>query len=124
MADNYLEKALRKLASQINAYDEASLMDMWERYAEKVRHFEPTKQWEEDVLIFGIIQGMRLKNQLFNYNWALSRKPREAGEIDLAALNAPERKEKTEADEPEKPSEAEEKLRRGKILKLDLTDKS
>ncbi len=123
MADNYLEKALRKLASQINAYDEASLMDMWEKYAERVRHFEPTKQWEEDVLIFGIIQGMRLKNQLFNYNWALSRKPREAGEIDLAALNAPERKNKTE-NEPEKSPETEEKLRRGKILKLDLTDKN
>jgi hypothetical protein len=87
-----MEKALVKLARQINAYDEASLMSLWEKYAEKVRHFEPTKRWEEAVLIFNLIQSTRLKNQLFNYNWAQSRKPGDGhADIDLAALTAPER---------------------------------
>ncbi|MDD3313539.1 MAG: hypothetical protein PHP91_15515 [Pseudodesulfovibrio sp.] len=91
MSETYLEKALIKLARQINAYDEASLMSLWEKYAEKVRRFEPTKRWEEAVLIFNLIQSARLKNQLFNYNWARSRKPDEPGaDIDLAALTAPE----------------------------------
>lgn len=90
MSESYMEKALLKLARQINAYDEASLMSLWEKYAEKVRHFEPTKRWEESVLVFNIIQSTRLKNQLFNYNWAQSRRPDDGPvEIDLAALTAP-----------------------------------
>lgn len=91
MSETYLEKALIKLARQINAYDEASLMSLWEKYAEKVRQFEPTKRWEEAVVVFNLIQSTRLKNQLFNYNWARSRRPGEDPvDIDLAALTAPE----------------------------------
>jgi len=92
MSESYMEKALLKLARQVNAYDEASLMSLWEKYAEKVRHFEPTKRWEESVLVFNLIQSTRLKNQLFNYNWAQSRQPGDGPvEIDLAALTAPEK---------------------------------
>lgn len=92
MSESYMEKALVKLARQLNAYDEASLMSLWEKYAEKVRHFEPTKRWEESVLIFNLIQSTRLKNQLFNYNWAQSRMPGDPHpDVDLAALTAPER---------------------------------
>lgn len=91
MSESYMERALLKIAKQINAYDEASLMDLWEKYAEIVRRFEPTKRWEESALLFGVIQAMRLKNQLFNYNWAQSRRPEEPGNIDLAALTAPSR---------------------------------
>ena len=91
MSESYMEKALLKLARQINAFDEASLMSLWEKYAEKVRHFEPTKRWEESVIIFNLIQSSRLKNQLFNYNWAQSRMPDEGPmELDLAALTSPE----------------------------------
>jgi len=92
MSESYLEKALVKLARQINAYDEASLMSLWEKYAEKVRHFEPTKRWEEAVLVFNLIQSTRFKNQLFNYNWAQSRLPDDAPvDVDIAALTAPEK---------------------------------
>ena len=63
MSENYMEKALLKLARQINAYDEASLMSLWAKYAEKVSHFEPSKRWEESVLVFNLIQSMRLKTQ-------------------------------------------------------------
>jgi hypothetical protein len=92
MAESYLENALAKLARQIVAFDEASLMDLWEKYAETVRRFEPTKRWEEAALIFGIIQSVRMKNQLFNYNLAASRSGVPGPGLDLGMLNltAPE----------------------------------
>lgn len=121
MSESYMEKALLKLARQINAYDEASLMSLWEKYAEKVRHFEPTKRWEEAVLVFNLIQSTRLKNQLFNYNWAQSRLPGDPPvELDLAALTAPEKN----AGRPRDPEDGapepveEKKDRRGKLLTL------
>ncbi len=70
-----MEKVLHKLARQLNAFDEASLMSLWEKYAQQVQQFEPTKRWEESVLIFGLIQSLHLKNQLFNYNWAQTARP-------------------------------------------------
>jgi len=74
-----MEKVLIKLARQLNAFDEASIMSLWEKYAEKVQHFEPSRRWEESALVFGFIQSLRWKNQLFNYNWALSSRPRDNG---------------------------------------------
>ena len=73
MSESYLENALAKLARQIVAFDEASLMDLWEKYAELVRRFEPTHRWEEAAVIFGIIQSVRMKNQLFNHSLSASR---------------------------------------------------
>lgn len=124
MSESYMEKALLKLARQVNAYDEASLMSLWEKYAEKVRHFEPTKRWEEAVLVFNLIQSIRLKNQLFNYNWAQSRMPSEGPhEVDLAALTAPEKTVMEPAsgfdDNGSEGANGEEKKdRRGKLLTL------
>jgi len=127
MSDSYMEKALLKLARQINAYDEASLMSLWEKYAEKVRNFEPTKRWEESVLVFNLIQSTRFKNQLFNYNWAQSRMPGEdPAELDLAALTAPERPAQRSSEQDsasqgelsEVPPVEEKKDRRGKLLTL------
>jgi hypothetical protein len=92
MPESYMEKALQKLANQIVAYDEASLMDLWEKYAEEVRQFEPTRHWEEAALIFGVIQAVRMKNQLFNYNLHASRQPG-AGPVagmDIMGLTAPD----------------------------------
>lgn len=74
-----MEHVLLKLAKQLNAFDEASLMSLWEKYAETVQRFEPTKRWEEAALVFGFIQSLRWKNQLFNYNWSQNSKPREDG---------------------------------------------
>lgn len=65
-----MEKALRKLAKQLNIYDEASLTALWEHLAKKVDEFEPTKEWEESVLMLSMVQALRWKNQLFNYNWS------------------------------------------------------
>ncbi|WP_243359806.1 hypothetical protein [Fundidesulfovibrio terrae] len=72
-----MEKVLVKLARQLNNFDEASLTSMWERYAEQVKRFEPSKRWEEAVLILSMIQAVRFKNQLFNLNWSEGRTPGE-----------------------------------------------
>ncbi|MCA1944120.1 MAG: hypothetical protein LDL30_02405 [Desulfovibrio sp.] len=70
-----MEKVLLRLARQLNAFDEASLMALWDAYAQKVQEFEPTKRWEEAALVFSLLQAVRWKNQLFNYNWAAGVKP-------------------------------------------------
>ena len=65
-----MERMLQKMAQQLNAYDEASLIELWEKYATIVERFEPTKRWEEAALVFSLIQAVRLKNQLFNQHLA------------------------------------------------------
>jgi len=65
-----MEKALLKMARQLRSLDEASLMSMWDKYAEIVRDFEPSERWEEAVLVLSFIQSVRMKNQLFNHHWA------------------------------------------------------
>jgi len=70
-----VENVLLKLASQLSAFDEASLMALWEKYAQEVHAFEPSKRWEQAVLVFGMIQAMRFKNQLFNYHWSEGQAP-------------------------------------------------
>ena len=65
-----MEAMLKKLAKQLASMDEASLMALWETYHGHVKQFEPTHKWEEDCLIFGLIQTVRWKNQLFNSNWS------------------------------------------------------
>ncbi|MHC1700694.1 MAG: hypothetical protein AB9900_06915 [Humidesulfovibrio sp.] len=102
MPESYLENALTKLARQIVAFDEASLMDLWEKYAELVRRFEPTRRWEEAALIFGVIQSVRMKNQLFNHNLAASRTgvPGPSFNLDMLNLTAPESRPKAPAAEP------------------------
>ena len=73
-----MEKVLIKLAKQLNNFDEASLVSLWERYADQVRRFEPSKRWEEAVIVLSMIQAVRFKNQLFNLNWSEGRAPGEA----------------------------------------------
>ncbi|EPR36277.1 hypothetical protein dsat_1805 [Alkalidesulfovibrio alkalitolerans DSM 16529] len=82
-----VEKALLKLAKQLGAYDEASLMELWDKYAEQVASFEPSKRWEEAVLALSMIQGVRFKNQLFNYHWSKSRES--AGDHPAPAGDSP-----------------------------------
>ena len=67
-----MERQLYKLAEQLDSLDEASLMLLWNKYAQKVYSVQVSRQWEMDVLIFGLIQAKHLKNQLFNF--CLNRK--------------------------------------------------
>lgn len=67
-----MERALLKLAQQLNQYDESSLMELWNEYAGKVANFEPSARWEEQALVFCMIQALHWKNQLFNSELAAS----------------------------------------------------
>ncbi|MBQ4568156.1 MAG: hypothetical protein IJA79_08555 [Desulfovibrio sp.] len=75
-----MEKLLVRLAQQLDAIDEASLMSLWSKYATATSRFEPTRRWEESALIFSLIQAKRWKNQLFNHNWAQQSRPAGVGE--------------------------------------------
>lgn len=81
-----MEKLLIKLARQLDALDEASLMNLWGKYAALTSAFEPTKRWEESALIFSLIQAKHWKNQLFNYNWALQSKPAPIPEAEIGRI--------------------------------------
>ncbi len=70
-----MEQVLIKMARQLDALDEASLLALWEKYAVIASHFEPTKRWEEAALVLSFIQAKRWKNQLFNYSWSSQVRP-------------------------------------------------
>lgn len=74
-----MEKLLQKLAEQLDAIDEESLMTLWNKYAELTYKFEPTKRWENAALILCLIQAKHMKNRLFNHHWALRSRSHEAG---------------------------------------------
>ena len=63
-----LESALDKMAENILKLDEASLASLWNEYKSRMEHFEPTREWEKSVIIFFIINAVRMKNHLFNEN--------------------------------------------------------
>ena len=46
-----VERMLQKIAKQLCGFDEASLMELWERYAKKVARFEPSREWEEAAIV-------------------------------------------------------------------------
>lgn len=70
-----MQRVLEKMARQLNSYDEASLMQIWHHLASRVQEFEPTKRWEEAAIALCMVQAVHWKNQLFNYNLALTRNP-------------------------------------------------
>ncbi len=86
-----MERMLQKMARQLRGFDEASLMELWEHYSRKVSRFEPSREWEEAVLILAMIQGMRWKNQLFNHHWSESLKtapqPGSEGQLPVFSLH-------------------------------------
>lgn len=86
-----MEKLLIRLARQLDAIDEASLMSLWSKYATLSGRFEPTARWEEAALIFSLIQAKRWKNQLFNYYWSQQSKLRD--------LNASQSRQNTQGSE-------------------------
>jgi hypothetical protein len=70
-----MQRVLEKMAKQLNNYDEASLMQLWQRYAAQVHDFEPTRRWEEAAIALCLIQAIHWKNQLFNYHLAVAATP-------------------------------------------------
>ena len=61
-----MEQMLLKMARQLDALDEASLMGLWEKYMQIVSRFEPSQRWQEAVLVLSLIQAKHWKNQLSN----------------------------------------------------------
>ncbi|MCK9230234.1 MAG: hypothetical protein M0Q23_02835 [Syntrophales bacterium] len=60
------EKSLEKIAEQILSLDEASLAGLWDNYKEKMENFNTSREWEKSVIIFFIINAVRVKNKIFN----------------------------------------------------------
>lgn len=63
---NKLEDSLNKIAGNILCLDEASLMSLWEKYKAKMENFSFSPEWEKAVIIFSIINSVRVKNAIFN----------------------------------------------------------
>jgi len=61
-----LEKTLEKIAERILTLDEASLAALWDQYKQKMEKFQPTREWERSVIVFFIINSVRVKNHIFN----------------------------------------------------------
>jgi len=76
-----MQQMLEQMAKKLNQYDEASLMQLWQHFASQVHEFEPSRRWEEAALALCLIQAVHWKNQLFNYQLALSAKPADKAEM-------------------------------------------
>ena len=61
-----LEATLNKMAENILSFDEASLSSLWEKYKNRMEHFDTSREWEKAVIIFFIINSVRVKNHIFN----------------------------------------------------------
>ncbi len=61
-----IEDTLRKIARQIMALNEDCLTALLPKYKERMIDFTPTTEWEESVLIYFLINGLRIKNSQFN----------------------------------------------------------
>lgn len=112
-----LERVLLKIAKQINALDEASLMALWEKYAAQVARFEPSKRWEEAVLVLSIVQGMHYKNQLFNHHWAQSQEP-DGGNDQPGTASGSASPKSSDSPESVGPSGRDAASKGGKVLKF------
>ncbi len=60
-----IDDVLRKIARQLMALNEESLKPLLPRYKERMMNFTPTPEWEESVLIYFMINGLRIKNSQF-----------------------------------------------------------
>lgn len=63
---NKLENSLNKIAENILYLDEASLMSLWDKYKARMEKFSFSPEWEKAVVIFSIINSIRVKNVIFN----------------------------------------------------------
>ncbi|MEI6610879.1 MAG: hypothetical protein WCO53_14215 [Deltaproteobacteria bacterium] len=63
---NTLETSLDKIAENILYLDEASLTSLWDKYKSRMEQFSYSPEWEKSVIIFSIINSIRVKNAIFN----------------------------------------------------------
>lgn len=63
-----IEKLLQQIADKVCGLDEASLTQLLPKYKKIMNDFEPTQEWERSVVIFFLINAIRVKNTIFNEN--------------------------------------------------------
>jgi hypothetical protein len=74
---NTIENSLDKIAENILYLDEASLASLWDKYKIKMEQFSFTPEWEKSVIIFSIINAVRVKNAIFNEQILSNQSPKE-----------------------------------------------
>jgi len=84
-----LENTLERIAERILSLDEASLAALWDRYKQKMERFQPTKEWERSVIVFFIINSVRVKNHIFNERILQQRQNGEPGPEEPAPKGKP-----------------------------------
>jgi hypothetical protein len=61
-----IEEALLKIADRVLDFDESSLAQLQEKYLKRVSEFSPDKEWERAIIVYFIINSVRVKNKIFN----------------------------------------------------------
>jgi len=61
-----IEEVLLGLADRVLDFDEASLAQLQEKYLKKVSDFAPTREWERAIVVYFLINSVRVKNKIFN----------------------------------------------------------
>ena len=61
-----IEEALQNLADRVLDFDEASLVQLQEKYLKKVSEFAPSRDWEKAIVVYFMINSVRVKNRIFN----------------------------------------------------------
>lgn len=60
------EDALNKIADMILGLDEASVTALWDKYKTRMETFSFSRDWEKSIVIFSVINAIRVKNAIFN----------------------------------------------------------
>ncbi len=61
-----IEDVLLSLADRILDFDEASLAQLQEKYLKRVSDFSATREWERAIVVYFLINSVRVKNKIFN----------------------------------------------------------
>jgi hypothetical protein len=61
-----MKTILSHIADRILSLDEASLTGLWQHYKDRMEQFDTSREWEKSVIIFFIINSVRVKNEIFN----------------------------------------------------------
>jgi hypothetical protein len=61
-----IDETLENMAEKLLTLDEESLTRLLPRYKEIMDSFEPTLEWEKSVIIYFMINAVRVKNSIFN----------------------------------------------------------
>jgi len=61
-----IEEVLLGLADRVLDFDEASLTQLQEKYLNKVSEFSPNRDWERAIVVYFLINSVRVKNKIFN----------------------------------------------------------